>query len=87
MSGVVQQMLANPTAFLPENYQWAEPVPVPEEEQEVQKLSPCCKAVIGGVLTDTTVIGLCRKCGCVIGEYDLVNKSIRLIIKKAEVAA
>lgn len=92
MSGIVQQMLANPSSFLPEGYQWSEYVPIPVgtgavvEEGEKQN-SPCCNAEIGGAMNETSVIALCRGCGHVVGEFDLVQKAVRVAEKRAEVAA
>ena len=97
MSGVVQQMLANPSVFLPKGYQWSEYVTVekiamvdvhrqstPAEDLGdtiQQKISPCCNAEIGGVMTDTSVIGLCRGCGYVVGEFDVVQNTVRVAEK------
>ena len=96
MSGVVQQMLANPTAFLPEGYRWSEYtqamkiVPVGVHRQSTpaedlgaatQKVSPCCNAAIGGVMTDTSVIGFCRGCGHVVGEFNLEQNAVRVAEK------
>jgi hypothetical protein len=96
MSGVVQQMLANPSAFLPEGYQWSEYAPAmkivpvnvhrqstPAEDlgAAIQQTSPCCNAAIGGVMTDTSVIGLCRGCGHVVGEFNLAQNAVRVAEK------
>lgn len=86
---IVQQMLANPSAFLPEGYRWSEYVTVEkiamgdqtQLDENVQRTSPCCNAAIGGVLTDTSVIGLCRGCGHVVGEFDVVQKAVRVAEK------
>lgn len=87
---VVQQMLANPSAFLPEGYRWSECVKVEKIAagnaavsggDDVQRTSPCCNAKIGGVMTDTSIIGLCRGCGHVVGEFDVVQKVVRVAEK------
>lgn len=95
MSEVIQQLLANPSAFLPEGYQWSEYVAVqdisdkPEGFKDVSTpgTSPCCNAGIGGVMMDTSVIGLCRGCGHVVGEFDVVQRAVRVAEKRAEVVA
>ena len=86
MSGVVQQMLANPSAFLPEGFQWSEYVTVESAGEEFIGISPCCNAAVGGVMTETSIIGLCRGCGHVVGEFDVVQKTVRVAEKRAEVA-
>lgn len=91
---VVQQMLANPSAFLPEGYRWSEYVSVEKIltegqlvlEGDVQRASPCCNAKIGGVLTDTSIIGLCRGCGHVVSEFNVIQSVIRVAEKRVEVA-
>jgi len=97
MSGdVVQQMLANPSAFLPEGFQWSEytqakkivsvdvhhqSTPAEDLGAAIQQVSPCCNAAIGGVMMDTSVIGLCRGCGHVVGEFDVVQNTVRVAEK------
>ena len=96
---VVQQMLANPSAFLPKGFQWSEYVTVekiamadvhhqstPAEDLGTalqQEVSPCCGAKIGGVMTDMSVIGLCRGCGHVVGEFNLEQNAVRVAEKTA----
>lgn len=89
MSGVIQQMLANPSAFLPEGYRWSECMTVEKIltegqlvlEGDVHRVSPCCNAKIGGVMTDMSIIGLCRGCGHVVSEFDAIQSVVRVAEK------
>lgn len=89
---VVQRMLANPSAFLPEGHRWSEFATVEKISMDrnptlgddgVIRTSPCCNAAIGGVLSDTSIIGLCRGCGSVVCEFDVVQKAVRVAEKVA----
>jgi hypothetical protein len=101
MSEMMELLRKNPDKLLPEGFEWSEYIPQeikigparvvdgpphPDQILVTSTLSPCCNEEIGGVVTEN-ILGLCRNCGCVVMEFNLVKSMLRQAVRKAEIAA